>query len=271
VDQRALASGFTDVDRAADPESYVRLLDRITTQRLVLKRQTFALLGAKEGARILDVGCGTGEDVRELAKLVGSTGRVIGVDSSEIMLREARARSEGLGLPIEYQLGDANQLPFADNTFDGCRAERILLHLEHPEQALREMCRVTCSSGAILVTEVDLETRIVDSPDRDLTRRILNYQCDTRFKQGWVGRRLLRLFKQASLMDIAIFPYTLMETNFARGTAGFDFPGAAAYAQAGGVVSAEEATTWLEQLQAADRAGCFFSAMSYFIASGQKP
>ena len=56
------------------------------------KRRTFALLGAKAGARLLDVGCGTGDDALAMARLVGPDGHVTGIDTSETMIAEARAR-----------------------------------------------------------------------------------------------------------------------------------------------------------------------------------
>jgi ubiquinone/menaquinone biosynthesis C-methylase UbiE len=48
------------------------------------------------------------------------------------MIVEARKRAEGLNLPVEYQAGDAHHLDFADNTFGGCRAERVFMHVENP-------------------------------------------------------------------------------------------------------------------------------------------
>ncbi len=105
------------------------------------KRRTFELLGINKGYRLLDVGCGTGEDVRAMASLVGNTGSVIGIDHSEAMVAEARKRTNSEGLPIEYQQCDAHQLYFADDTFDGCRAYHVLMHLEEPQRALEEIVR----------------------------------------------------------------------------------------------------------------------------------
>jgi cyclopropane fatty-acyl-phospholipid synthase-like methyltransferase len=95
-----MATGFRAVDHTTDPDFFVRYLDTAGTQEQIqtFKRRTFELLEVKAGYHLLDVGCGTGDDVRALAPLVGSTGRVVGVDHSGTMIAEARKRAEGLNL-----------------------------------------------------------------------------------------------------------------------------------------------------------------------------
>ena len=98
-----LVSGFADVDRTADPTSFAAWLNRASAIEFFqrVKRQTYALLELRAGNAVLDVGCGTGEDVRALAEVVGPGGRAVGVDISETLLTEARAcrRSLGGGVP----------------------------------------------------------------------------------------------------------------------------------------------------------------------------
>src|SRR5262245_20458895 len=134
MSEQNLTTGFRSVDQTSDPRFYVRLLDEASKLDSIqaCKRQMLNLLDAQIGHRILDVGCGTGEDVMALAHLVGSEGLVTGVDMSETMIAEAKKRSAGSGLPVEWRLGQAERLDFADNTFDSCRAERIFGHVENP-------------------------------------------------------------------------------------------------------------------------------------------
>jgi SAM-dependent methyltransferase len=189
------------------------------------------------------------------------------------MIREARRRATGSGLPVEFRLGEAHRLEFADHTFDGCRAERVFTHLERPEQALAEMCRVTRPGGRIVITEPDVETCIVDSPDGALTRRILNHYCDS-LLNGWMGRQLPRLFHQAGLAEIMVTPWTNIGNRFSLTDpdgGSFALQRAAALAQAARVVTAAEAAGWLGQLEGASQAGCFFQAMLLFTVSGRKP
>jgi hypothetical protein len=82
----------TQVDHAPDPGGFLRHLAGISQLPTVQeqKRLTYELLRPRSGARLLDVGCGPGDDVLALAALVGPTGRVVGVDNSTTMLTEAR-------------------------------------------------------------------------------------------------------------------------------------------------------------------------------------
>jgi SAM-dependent methyltransferase len=266
-------SGFPDVDRTGDPEYWVGYLDRLAAQWPTARRRSHDLLDARAGSHILDVGSGTGAAALELAERVGSAGRVVGIDRSETMVREARRRAEGRRLPVEFWPGDAHHLEFADQTFDGCRAERVLTHLGRPQRALAEMRRVTRPGGRIAAAEPDLEAFVVDSPDRDLTRRILNHYCDT-LVNGWIGRQLPCLFHRAGLEGIAVVPWVDIGTRFSLAEpdgAGLALQRAAALARAGGVATPAEAAGWLGELEAASRAGCFFSARTLFIVSGRQP
>jgi SAM-dependent methyltransferase len=265
--------GFPDVDRAADPGFWVGYLDRLAAERLAGRERSYDLLGVRAGDRVLDAGCGTGEAARELAALVGSGGRVVGVDRSETMIREARRRVRGLGLPIAFRLGDVRRLRFADDSFDGCRAERVLIHLNDPGRVLAELRRVTRPGGRVVIAEPDVESRIVDAPDRALTRRILNQYCDS-FRDGWMGRRLPRLFHEAGLEEVTVNPWTYIGSRFSLAEpdgASLALQRAAALAQAAGAATAAEVDGWLGQLAEAGRAGGFFTAITVFIVSGRKP
>jgi SAM-dependent methyltransferase len=253
-----MATGFRAVDRTTDPDFFVRYLDTVSAQESIqaLKRRSFALLDVQPGAHLLDVGCGTGDDVRILGQLVGSRGRVVGVDHSETMITE---------------VGDAQHLAFADNTFDGCRAERVFMHVENPRQTLAEMIRVMHPGGRIVALDPDFETLVIDAADRSLTRRILNFVCDSVARNGWIGRQRPALFRAAQLTDIAISADTLLQTDYPLFLQFLRFREYTDRAQAAGVVSAAEASVWLEELEQASREGRFFAAMTFFFVSGRKP
>src|SRR4051812_30370655 len=123
-------SAFGRVDESGDPAFYVRYLDTVSQMGFLdtAKANALELLRLAPGMRILDVGCGTGEDVRSIAQAVGTSGFVVGVDLSESMVAEANRRSDRFDLPVHFSEGDAQHLDFPDDSFDGCRAERLLQH-----------------------------------------------------------------------------------------------------------------------------------------------
>ena len=135
---------YGDVDRSADPLGAVRWTDMMASWPFVqaYKRRTRELLAAGHAGRLLDVGCGTGDDTRALPV------RSVGLDASAAMIGEAARRGGA------FVRGDAHALPFADATFDGCRADRTLQHLADPERALAEMVRVTRPGGRVVVVDM---------------------------------------------------------------------------------------------------------------------
>src|SRR5262245_1532374 len=80
-------------------------------------RRLVEVAAIKPGDRVLDVACGTGVVTRLVANKVGSAGQVVGLDLNEGMLARARASVETAAV-IEWRLGSATDIPFADATFD---------------------------------------------------------------------------------------------------------------------------------------------------------
>ena len=269
MQQPTTVERFGRVDQTGDPQFFVRFVDAANAMPTVqaCKRRMAARLGARAGHQILDVGCGTGDVARGLAWTVGSGGRVVGLDNSEAMLGEARQRAEGLDLPLEYRLGDAQWLDWPADTFDGCRAERTFMHLEAPGLALAEMIRVTRSSGRIVVFDFDWDTLLVDHPDPVLSDKICRLMADG-LRSGRIGRQLLRRFAEAQLSDVSIAAHTiLMVPDFFRQLFGPTLQ----RAESTGTLSAADIRSWWAPLEAATRVGRFFAALTGFIVAGTKP
>jgi ubiquinone/menaquinone biosynthesis C-methylase UbiE len=198
--------------------------------------------------------------------LVGDEGHVVGVDVSETMILEARRREAAHALTVEFEVGDAQALRFADATFDACRTERMLMHVPDAERAFAEMVRVIRRGGRLSVFDFDWETQIIDSPYTQTTRQITRSFCDS-FKNGWIGRRLPRLFKQHAMIDISITPQTvILSYPFAELLLG----GHLTRAQQAGVVSSADVEQWWIHLHGAHEAGTFFFGLTALIVAGTK-
>jgi ubiquinone/menaquinone biosynthesis C-methylase UbiE len=264
-------SGFTNVDLAADPRSFVRHLDqaRSTQEILAAKLRTFEMLKVKLGDHALDVGCGTGDDARALAKMVGKAGRVVGVDSSKTMVLEARRRARGLNLPLEFRLCDAHRLDFADKTFDACRADRVFMHLEDPRQALSEMVRVARQGARILVTEPDWETLVMASDDEAVADQIVKL-IRSSIRQRRIAHYLPSLFKELGLLDVSIGAGTILMNDYQSANQAWRISRILEGAQTMGAVSARVAARWVNHLEHTSQAGRFFSACTGFGVVGTK-
>jgi SAM-dependent methyltransferase len=114
-DRRMNPAEFGAVDASAEPGGLIRLLDEANTVP-GLRAAKHALLEqlALGGARAaLDVGCGAGGDVAEMARLMPDGTQVSRIDASEKMLAEARQRTADLGTRVSLRIGDAAELPIA--------------------------------------------------------------------------------------------------------------------------------------------------------------
>ena len=108
--------------------------------------------------RILDIGCGPGSITADLAALVPE-GHVIGIDNGTEVVEKARAMAVERGLKnIDFHVGDAHKLEFADRSFDVVHAHQVLLHIEGPSRALREWRRVTKLGGLVACREWDCQS-----------------------------------------------------------------------------------------------------------------
>src|SRR5262245_59625934 len=203
--------GFNNVDRSDDPRFYIQYLDELRNLADTdeYKRRSFDALTLGTRSRVLDVGSGVGHDCQAMTARIGPEGKVAGVDPSAALVAEAQKRARAAGLEIEYRVGDVYQLPFADSSFDACRADRVFLYLDRPATALAEMARVLAPGGVLYVRDPDLESYLIDSVDKALTRKLANFFADS-FKGGWIGRQLPRLFQEVGIRHIHYVPQTLV-------------------------------------------------------------
>jgi ubiquinone/menaquinone biosynthesis C-methylase UbiE len=118
-------------------------------------------LGAKPGQRVLEIGFGTGHILVELAKTVGPTGRVYGIDISENMTQAAKVllEKEKLADRVELSCGDAEELPYSPDSLDGIVMIFTLELFDTPQisQVLAQCRRVLRPGGRIVVVGVSKE------------------------------------------------------------------------------------------------------------------
>lgn len=99
----------------------------------------------------LDVGCGKGHWGRTLLPLLAPEATLVGVDREDVWVKAAG--SVGDGERISYRVGQAEELPFGDASFDLATCQTLLMHVADPERVLLEMHRVLRPGGLLLVSE----------------------------------------------------------------------------------------------------------------------
>jgi SAM-dependent methyltransferase len=262
-------TAFGDVDGTAYARDFITYLDQASDHFGPLKVFTHSLLRLRPGERILDVGCGCGDDLRKLATSVIPNGWAIGIDSSRSMIGEACQRNGGSGLPLQFELGDAGHLRWHSDYFDACRADRVFQHLTDPERALSEMIRVLKPGGRVLVVDRDWGMVAVDASDVETTRAVLNRAC-AGIRNGWVGRGLFRLLRNAGVIDAEVQTKSIRVDSFAVADTLLDLRVVLDHATSEKLVNKAVAARWLNDLLERDAAGEFFATVTLYIACGRK-
>jgi ubiquinone/menaquinone biosynthesis C-methylase UbiE len=236
------------------------------------KRRGLALLGTAPGARVLDLGCGTGEDVQSLATAAGSRGCAVGVDADPGMARTAADRSGGSGAAARFLAAAGARLPFRDGTFDGCRAERVLVHAPDPGAIVAELVRVTRDGGRVVLSEPDWYTLVVHGVDAESSERLVARVAE-RFTSPRVGRALGAMLRAGGASDVRVVGAVATFDRLAAADRVLGLSAAIAEAARDGAGAAgpgaNAAHGWWAQLEAADARGDFLAAMTGFHAVGR--
>ncbi|MDM7856592.1 methyltransferase domain-containing protein [Cellulomonas alba] len=160
------------------------------------------------GTSLLDVGCGPGSVTIDLAARV-APGAVVGVDQSEAVVEIARtAASEAGRGNVTFEVGDAYELPFEDDTFDVVHAHQVLQHLTDPVAALREMRRVARPGGIVAVRDSDYSAMTWYPPSAGLEEWNALYHevTEANGAEADAGRRLLSWVREAGFDPSGIVP-----------------------------------------------------------------
>jgi demethylmenaquinone methyltransferase/2-methoxy-6-polyprenyl-1,4-benzoquinol methylase len=127
------------------------VMNRVMTMGLDVRWRRLAARGVvRPGDEVLDAACGTGDFALASLRLLGSHGRVVGLDFSEAMLERARRKSQ----QVEWVRGDMLALPFEDASFDAATVGFGVRNVADLDLSLRELRRVLRPGGRLAILEI---------------------------------------------------------------------------------------------------------------------
>lgn len=174
-----------------DPAEYMQYVTA-SDQGRRYKAVVLDQLDLRPGLTALDVGCGPGGDLGELAAAVTASGSVMGVDLDADMVRTATESTADLP-QVEVLRGDAHNLPVATAGVDRIRVDRALQHMASPFDVLAELHRVCSAGGVAVLAEPDWATLAIDSADLATSAAFTRYTCEGVVRNACIGRQLARL------------------------------------------------------------------------------
>ena len=145
---------------------YAPIYDIVTRPLRRSRRRAIERLDLDAGDRVLIPGCGTGEDLKYLPPDV----EVVALDLTPAMVRRTAKRASSLDVNATVLLGDAHQLPVANDTFDAVLLHLVLSVVPEPRQLLTEGARVTAPEGRVSIFDKFAPTGAAPS----IVRRAIN-------------------------------------------------------------------------------------------------
>ncbi|WP_030316662.1 class I SAM-dependent methyltransferase [Streptomyces sp. NRRL B-3229] len=137
-----------------------------------------AELGLREGARVLDAGCGTGRALTPLRAAVGPTGVVVGADLTPAMLEAAVGA--GRDRDGRLLLADVTALPLRSGSLDAVFGAGLISHLPEPAENLRELARVVRPGGVLALFHPIGRAALAARQGRQITREDLRAEANLR-------------------------------------------------------------------------------------------
>ena len=123
----------------------------------------------RSGARVVDIGCGSGMDLLLAASAVGPTGCAIGVDMTDAMVERARAGARVLGYDhVDVRIGDALALPIESASIDAVLSNGVLNLTPDKLAAYKEVFRILKPGGEFLYGDIVLGADLDESARRDI-------------------------------------------------------------------------------------------------------
>jgi SAM-dependent methyltransferase len=156
------------------------------------------------GERVIDVGCGLGQLSRDMARLVGDAGNVLGIERSAEQLLVARqlALGDSAALRVEFRQGDADRLPLDNSewgSFDVAHARFLLEHVPDPVAVVRQMVQAVRPGGRIVLEDDPHDTLRLWPDPPGFSKLWAAYQrtYDRVGNDPLVGHRLVALLVEA--------------------------------------------------------------------------
>ena len=260
-----MARGIEFDEAAARGLEAAYLTSDVVEQRVIV----LGALGLEPGQHVLDIGCGPGLLLRDLALTVGPEGRAAGFDQSEPMLAVARRRCEDLP-QTSFEQGDAARLPYPDASFDAVVTTQVYEYVPDIPGALAEARRVLRPGGRLAVLDTDYDSLVVHTGDPDRLARVLD-AWDEHFVHRGLPRTLGAQMKAAGfrVRDRRAIP--MLNPEHHRNAFSWHLTKMIAGFSAGRrACTKDDAKGWLAELEQLGREGRYFFSLNRYLFVGDR-
>ncbi|MEM9062242.1 MAG: methyltransferase domain-containing protein [Pseudomonadota bacterium] len=259
-----MAVDYDNDENAAAIEAAYRGHD-VVAQRA----ETLARLAVQPGEHVLDVGAGPGFLAMEIADQTGPTGRVLGIDIAEAMIRRATARNDRPWL--SYALGDATGLPVEAASFDAVVSTQVAEYMTDLTPFCAEIARVLKPGGRTLILTTDWDGLAWHSEDPDRMARVLEVQRGS-VAQSNVPRILAPYLQRAGLEVTGASCFEIVNLDrrpgaYSEGHVKFTLD----FVREHGDIREDELSAWADEQETLEAKGAYFFSVGRYIFEARKP
>jgi len=252
-----------------DAEGVKRLERMYGSPAIVEQRaRTRAALAIQPGERGLDIGCGPGFLLCEMA---AEARAVVGIDASPDMVEAARLRAKQQGLLNTRVLaGDASALDMPSSSFDFASAVQVYLYVKNVESALAEAARVLKPGGRLVVVDTDWESCVWLTSDAARNRRMLDGWA-SQFAQPHLPPALPRLLARAGLRLEAVESFAVLNLRPEPGSFSAGIVDMLPRIVSPLGIDPTEAEAWAADLRARTGEGDYFFSVNRYLFRARRP
>jgi ubiquinone/menaquinone biosynthesis C-methylase UbiE len=251
-----------------EPEK-LAYLDSIWDLPEPVMEMLLAPLGLIEGNVAIDLGCGPGFLAVGMARKVGGTGRVHGLDINEEFLTRAvsNAEARGVGEVCSFQLIEDHHLPFERGTVDALFAKNVFEYVTDVDVSLGEAHRVLTSGGRVTGICCDYGFYVAEPLSPVEVRELFDAAAPA-FRDPFIGRRLRQAMRTAGFVDVQT---TVLAMPDVTGTLRGVLENMLGHALRFGGMEQRRIDEMRDRLDAALSDGSYMVVQPAFVCTGTRP